>query len=505
MISSLGHFAGTKRRNAFVVSCTSFSLTKPNPEAKIVCPNAMTIACKPLLTCLFFLLTTVSASLRGIGGVAASNQRQRQLPSDIVIDFAGYAKGDSLSDLGQGVSVVAYKRQGSKTGPMVPATAMIFDSAHPTGGDPDLGTPNEDFGGPGVGNAGKRGKPRENSMAQGNVIIISEDDNASNPDDHMHGGTLLFSFATPVDLNEVGLLDNEEGTIFTATLESGGTTQSILGEGGDNSFEPINFDGSALVGVVQLNITLGGSGAVTHLYMTESSATTLIDPEDPSPSAAPTACCTITGYVYWDEDGNQLTNGAELCQNDHAVDIEAVTENCMGRVQLDLSGALSISNAAGQSPYMLTDGSDSLVFPIGEYTLTVTPDDGPDDLTETLTFSVVECALPTEPPGTTSSPTDSPTEEATTPTPRPLLPALPLILRRKTPLHKRLPLLPQPLLPAVPPILRRKQTWSLMTCRSKPLRLRLQPLPQRSSTTSFPVSTTTIALEPRRDREEVTR
>ena len=33
-------------------------------------------------------------------------------------------------------------------------TAIIFDSSHPTGNDPDLGTPNENFGGPGVGRLG---------------------------------------------------------------------------------------------------------------------------------------------------------------------------------------------------------------------------------------------------------------------------------------------------------------------------------------------------------------
>ena len=87
---------------------------------------------------------------------------------------------------------------------------MIFDSSHPTGGDEDLGTPNKDFGGPGVGNAGKRGKPMENSVSQRNVVIISEDEDSSDPDDHGKGGVLKFVFTNPVDLKEVGLLDNEE-------------------------------------------------------------------------------------------------------------------------------------------------------------------------------------------------------------------------------------------------------------------------------------------------------
>ena len=154
------------------------------------------------------------------------------------IDFSGYQAGDNLSALGvgHGTTVQAFKRdynpKRNPWQPMVPATAMIFDSSNPTGEDPDLGTPNEDFGGPGVGVAGKQGSPVENKFPRGNVVIISEDDNSSDPDDHVWGGTLLFTFDVPVDLKEVGLLDNEEGTIFTAHLASGATVQKIAGERG---------------------------------------------------------------------------------------------------------------------------------------------------------------------------------------------------------------------------------------------------------------------------------
>ena len=235
---------------------------------------------KILFTCLVAVASSscVSASLRGRTPTTAQH---RSLAQEVIVDFSGFEKGDRLSNLGNGVSVVAWKRQGSKSGPLVPATAMIFDTSSPTGDDPDLGTPNEDFGGPGKGKAGKEGKPTENRFFQGNVVIISEDDDSSDPDDHGKGGTLLFTFDVPVDLKEVGLLDNEEGTIFTAQLASGATVQKIAGQGGDNSYEPILFDGSSPVGaldrVVQLNITMGGSGAITHIYSEES-----------APTAAPT-------------------------------------------------------------------------------------------------------------------------------------------------------------------------------------------------------------------------
>jgi len=112
-----------------------------------------------------------------------------------------------------------------------------------------------------------------------------------------------------VDLNEIGLLDNEEGTIFTASLASGEEVQTVLGQGGDNSYESIDFEGSTSVGVVQLNITMGGSGAITHLYLEEFDSGAALDP-----TAAPTACaCNITGFVHWDQDGVKMTDGAVLC------------------------------------------------------------------------------------------------------------------------------------------------------------------------------------------------
>jgi len=224
-------------------------------------------------------------------GVAPGSASQ---PNPKYIDFSNFSKGDRLSDLGDGASVVAWKRNGSYTGPLVPATAMIFDTANPSGQDPDLGTPNKDFGGPGIGIAGKEGEPTENRFFQGNVVIISEDDDSSDPDDHAYGGSLLFTFDAPVDLQEVGLLDNEEGTIFTALLASGATVQKIAGQGGDNSYEAIEFGGSSPVGaldnVVQLNITMGGSGAITHLFMVESVGPPTPLPSTPAPTPAPTPC-----------------------------------------------------------------------------------------------------------------------------------------------------------------------------------------------------------------------
>ena len=60
---------------------------------------------------------------------------------------------------------------------------LIFDTAHPTGGDYDLRTPGSGSG---------------NTSALGNVLIISEDGDESDPDDDENGGTMVFEFALPV-------------------------------------------------------------------------------------------------------------------------------------------------------------------------------------------------------------------------------------------------------------------------------------------------------------------
>lgn len=58
----------------------------------------------------------------------------------------------------------------------------MFDSAHPTGGDFDLGTPNQDFGGPGIGVGGEAGSPFQNDLAKGNILVVGENLFDSNGD-----------------------------------------------------------------------------------------------------------------------------------------------------------------------------------------------------------------------------------------------------------------------------------------------------------------------------------
>lgn len=126
----------------------------------------------------------------------------------VIIDFEDLAVGSAVSSLDNGNVVVSTLRQPLKFNTnTVPGVAMVFDSSNPSGGDTDLGSPNESFGGPGIGGAGEMGMPFENSQAHGNVLIISEDGNGNDPDDNRNGGFITLDFgSSPRYVDSFGLL-----------------------------------------------------------------------------------------------------------------------------------------------------------------------------------------------------------------------------------------------------------------------------------------------------------
>jgi hypothetical protein len=101
-----------------------------------------------------------------------------------------------------------------------PSSAIIFDSSDPSGGDFDLGTPNETCGGPGRGSGGEAGEPGENCTPYGNLLIIADDivdvvrpfGVVDDPDDEEEGGRLVLTFHEEVLPIRVVLIDvDEEG------------------------------------------------------------------------------------------------------------------------------------------------------------------------------------------------------------------------------------------------------------------------------------------------------
>jgi hypothetical protein len=145
---------------------------------------------------------------------------------------------------------------------------MIFDSANPTGGDWDLGTPNEDFGGPGIGDGGRAGMPGENSQAMGNVLIISQDGDSSDPNDDQGGGYIWIDFEHPVDVQDFSVIDTDED-------EPGGTVEAYAFDGtklgsteiqpyGNNSFQVVPVNAT---GVARLQIRFESSGSINNLNL----------------------------------------------------------------------------------------------------------------------------------------------------------------------------------------------------------------------------------------------
>ncbi|MEM6796919.1 MAG: hypothetical protein AAF725_23295, partial [Acidobacteriota bacterium] len=140
--------------------------------------------------------------------------------------------------------------------------AMLFDRASPTGGDADLGAPNQDFGGPGVGGGGAAGAAGENPAVLGKVLIVSEDGDSSDPDDNAQGGQLIFTMEQAAEVASVGVLDVSGGTVTAYGASGEVITSASLVDLGDNGLGRVSLNAA---GVFSLVVDLDSSGAVTDL------------------------------------------------------------------------------------------------------------------------------------------------------------------------------------------------------------------------------------------------
>ncbi|MCP3915517.1 MAG: hypothetical protein GY711_08185 [bacterium] len=155
--------------------------------------------------------------------------------------------------------------------------AVVFDSANPTGEDPDLGTPNEDFGGPGVGDGGAAGSPFENSMALNHVLIIGEDlvdadmdGLVDDPDDADLVGSLLefdFTAVAPVVILGMAILDIEQidESANVEFFDENGTMIDVvdLPMVGDNGAARVAM---SVPGVFRMRVMVNGSGAIDNIF-----------------------------------------------------------------------------------------------------------------------------------------------------------------------------------------------------------------------------------------------
>ena len=207
--------------------------------------------------------------------------------------------------------------------------AWIFDSSNPTGGDHDLGTPNQQFGGPGVGNSGS-----SNTTPLGNVLIVQENNNT--PDDNAQGGTLDFTFTGATDVVDITLVDIEKnGGNVTLTTTSGNNVVVAIPPQGDNSVQvlPINVSN-----VLSMSVYIKGSGAVGGLNICSAASgpvcTSTFDCSNLGPN---TVVLTAT-----DASGNVDSCSATVTVTEN----NAPTAVCQDvTVQLDGNGQASITAA----------------------------------------------------------------------------------------------------------------------------------------------------------------
>jgi len=232
---------------------------------------------------------TLAAALLIAAGVAWAAE-----DVDALIDFEGLPAG----------TIVHQVNGFSSGGPVGPVTVwgtnpdlpglnacVIFDSDNPTGHDKidwDLGTPNEDFGGPGIGEGGQAGATYENNSFQHNLLIIDEtliDDDSDglvdNPDDADVSDNILFDFSTinapftpdDVTVYSMALIDVEADEP-NATIRLFDALDNLLEEivapsVGDNGVAQIEIGepGTGVSGVAYMLVNLGGSGAIDNVVI----------------------------------------------------------------------------------------------------------------------------------------------------------------------------------------------------------------------------------------------
>lgn len=153
---------------------------------------------------------------------------------------------------------------------------IAFDSSNPTGGDYDLGTPNEAFGGPGVGSGGTT----TNNLSLGNLLISAEnfvdadgDGYVDVPDDDGSGAYILFEFDVPTCVEMIDLVDVDlsEGPT-TLDFYNGVFTliESIDAPAiGHNGFQRLEL---GVCNVSYFSVSFRGSGGVDNLTVCPSEA-----------------------------------------------------------------------------------------------------------------------------------------------------------------------------------------------------------------------------------------
>ena len=217
---------------------------------------------------LCFVFACETESLKAEETFYSYNTDQEYLTTtSFIIDFENFNTGDIVSDIPILDPFANAQVAGITMAFPNSNAAMIFNSSNPTGGDFDIGTPNEIYGGPGIGDGGT-----SNDRALGNVLILSEDLDTSDPDDIFEiGASFVFDFSANdnVTLNSFDILDIEVSSNPTV-VNLYDTNETLLFSkeitpGGDNSKTTVDLEKTS--GVAFMEIIMNSSGAIDNIAL----------------------------------------------------------------------------------------------------------------------------------------------------------------------------------------------------------------------------------------------
>jgi hypothetical protein len=227
--------------------------------------------------------------------------------------------------------------------------AMIFDTANPTGEDPDLATP---------------GYGPDNTVARGNVLIVSEDGDPLDPDDDSSGGTLIFTFDQDYTVRYLSILDIDEDESGMATAYDGGgaaIASVAFSPLGDNSFQRVYLNA---VGARRLEVTFSNSGALVavHFFCETSNLGDVDLTVTPNETSVPSTGGTLTfGYEV-------VNSGATAYPLELEAVVRRLNESRILLRQPILSDTLQASSAITSQYALVVPGS----APDQEYRITFT-------------------------------------------------------------------------------------------------------------------------------------
>lgn len=192
-------------------------------------------------------LTTAVAAIAALAGAAHAGT--------VVIDFEDRTSGDVVTDQYEGVTVRG--RRVLRDGTVLSRVdrAMIFDTSVLTGQDGDLLAP---F----IGEDGVM------TLDPGNILIVSEDGDAGDPDDSGSGGRIVFDFDEAVTFQGFNAFDINDGEgLVVRAFDLGG--ELIARFSNEDRTSPDNgymtFQDLAIEGVGRLSFRFSSSGGIDDL------------------------------------------------------------------------------------------------------------------------------------------------------------------------------------------------------------------------------------------------